>query len=179
MDSSGGFAGLRAGKCGSRPGTECRYAGGNDRYGGGRGRARPLSDNLTRIHRRCIGGGGGGGEVKRELVIRASRISLQIHNESRRLALPSTFFSSSPSLSVNWSVSSSLNSLSLSFSIHREEPSCVHFCYGHLKYSSVQLRYQQLCFLYSIAKRWVIAVNLRLRKFEKGLESWVGGTKRG
>lgn len=58
VDSSGGFAGLRAGKCGSRPGTECRYAGGNDRYGG---RARPLSDNLTRIHRRCIGGG----EVKR------------------------------------------------------------------------------------------------------------------
>lgn len=114
MDSSGGFAGLRAGKCGSRPGTECRYAGGNDRYGGGRGRARPLSDNLTRIHRRCIGEGGGGGEVKRELVIRASRISLQIHNESRRLALPSTFFSPSPSLSVNWSVSSSLNSLSLS-----------------------------------------------------------------
>lgn len=114
VDSSGGFAGLRAGKCGSRPGTECRYAGGNDRYGGGRGRAGPLSDNLTRIHRRCIGGGGGGGEVKRELVIRASRISLQIHNESRRLALPSTFFSPSPSLSVNWSVSSSLNSLSLS-----------------------------------------------------------------
>lgn len=34
VDSSGGFAGLRAGKCGSRPGTECRYAGGNDRYGG-------------------------------------------------------------------------------------------------------------------------------------------------
>ncbi|KOX73773.1 hypothetical protein WN51_13851 [Melipona quadrifasciata] len=29
-DSSGGFAGLRAGKCGSRPETECRYAGGND-----------------------------------------------------------------------------------------------------------------------------------------------------
>ena len=50
-DSSGGFAGLRAGKCGSRPETECRYAGGNDRYG-----ARPLSDNLTRMYGSSIAG---------------------------------------------------------------------------------------------------------------------------